>query len=134
MYLALLDEKEKELFLGLAYNLAAADGNYSDEEKAVISGYCQEMQFGFDEKNMVKATDVLLDLINSNSSMKTKKIIIFELVGLAMADASYDADERALINLAEKQFGVKKGYANNCEGELSKYIEFQTKLNQIVLG
>jgi len=134
MYLTLLNEKEKEAFLGLAYNLAAADGNYSDEEKDVISGYCEEMQYKFDEKSMVKSTDTLLNMVNANSSEKTKKIIIFELVGLAMADNNYDEDERALISLMEKKFSIDIGYANKCEEELNKYIEFQQKLNQIVIG
>lgn len=134
MYLALLNEREKEMFLGVAYNLATADGNYSDEEKAVIDGYCQEMQFEFDEKKMVKETDILLDMISSDVSMKIKKIIVFELIGLAMADGSYDTDERKLISLAERQFGIETGFADKCESELTKYIEFQTKLNQIVLG
>lgn len=38
MYLNLLKENEKELFICLAYDLASADGNYSDEE-GVISNY-----------------------------------------------------------------------------------------------
>ncbi len=134
MYLTLLDEKEKESFLGLAYNLAAADGNYSDEEKAMIRSYCQEMQFEFDDTKMVKETSELLNAINSGSNTKIKKIIIFELIGLAMADGGYDKDEKELINLAEKQFGIEEGFAKKCEDGLIKYIEFQTALNQIVLG
>lgn len=43
MYLAVLSKEAKELFLGLAFDLASADGNYSDEEKVIINGYCQEM-------------------------------------------------------------------------------------------
>ena len=42
MYLTLLNEKEKEIFLGVAFQLAAVDGYYSDEEKEMINGYCQE--------------------------------------------------------------------------------------------
>lgn len=34
MYLALLNESEKAVFLGMTYNLATVDGDYSDSEKS----------------------------------------------------------------------------------------------------
>ncbi len=79
MYLALLSEKEKEMFLGVAFNLAAVDGDYSDEEKTVINGYCQEMQCIFDEKTMVKPMDVLIKDIKSNSDNRIKKFLFLSL-------------------------------------------------------
>lgn len=134
MYLSLLSEKEKELFLGLAFNLAVSDGNYSDEEKAVMNEYCREMQYELNENNIVKSTDILIEEINSTSNMKVKKIIIFELIGLAMTDNCYHDEEGALIRELEIQFGIDEGYAKKCKSELTKYIEFQTELNQFVLG
>lgn len=133
MYLALLSEKEKEMFLGVAFNLAAVDGDYSDEEKTVINGYCQEMQCIFDEKTMVKPMDVLIKDIKSNSDNRIKKIFVFELIGLAMADGNYDEDERALINKLEVEFDIGLGFAKKCETILNEYIAFQTKLNQLIL-
>lgn len=133
MYLALLNEKEKEMFLGAAFNLVAVDGDYSDEEKVVINGYCQEMQCIFDEKTMVKPMDELIKDIKSNSDNKIKKIFVFELIGLAMADENYDEDERALINKLEVEFDIGIGFAKKCEAILSEYIAFQTKLNQLIL-
>ena len=132
MYLALLNEKEKEAFLGVAFQLAAVDGYYSDEEKEMINGYCQEMQCVFDEKTMVKPVDLLIKDIKLNSDNKIKKIFVFELIGLAMADGNYDENERALINKLEEEFELGSGFAMNCEAVLKKYIEFQTKLNQLI--
>lgn len=133
MYLALLNEKEKEMFLDVAFNLVAVDGNYSDEEKAVINGYCQEMQCIFDEKTMVKPMDVLIKDIKSNSNNRIKKIFVFELIGLALADGNYDEDERELINKLEMEFDIGLGFAKKCEDILNEYIAFQTKLNQLIL-
>ena len=133
MYLALLSEKEKEMFLGVAFNLAAVDGDYSDEEKAIINGYCQEMQCIFDEKTMVKPTDVLIKDIKSNSDNRIKKIFIFELIGVAMTDGNYDENERALINKLEVEFDIGLGFAKNCEIVLKEYVVLQTKLNQLIL-
>ena len=39
MYLALLNEEKKKLFLDLSYCIASADGVYSDDEKLMISSY-----------------------------------------------------------------------------------------------
>lgn len=135
MYLALLSEKEKEIFLNVAFNLVTADGDYSDEEKAVIAGYCQEMQYTytFDKKRTVKSIDVLINDIRSNSDNKIKKIFVFELIGLAMADGNYDESERNLINKLEMEFDIDLGFARDCETVLNEYIAFQTKLNQLIL-
>lgn len=134
MYLALLSKEEKEIFLGIAFHLAVADGDYSDEEKEVMNGYCQETQCVFDEKTMVKPIDTLIKAIKLNSDNRVKKIFIFELIGLVMADSNYSEDERTLINNLEMEFDIGPGFAENCETVLSEYIAFQTKLNQLILG
>ena len=133
MYLALLSEREKDMFLGVAFNLAVADGDYSDGEKAVVNGYCQEMQCVFDESTMVKPLDVLIKDIKLNSDKRIQRIFIFELMGLVMADGKYNEVERALINKLETEFDVVQGFVENCETALNEYIAFQTKLNQLIL-
>ena len=60
MYLALLNENEKKSFLGMVFNLATVDGDYSDVEKNLIDAYCQEMTCVFDEKSMVKPMEELI--------------------------------------------------------------------------
>ena len=134
MYLALLNENEKVEFLELAYNLATIDGDYSEAEKNMIAGYCQELQIEFDEKAMVNPMDELIKKIAQNSNEKTKKIIIFELIGLAMADENYDNDERKIIANMENEFGVPGNFANTCENILNEYITFQNRINSLVIG
>lgn len=134
MYLAVLSKEEKELFIGLAYNIAVSDGNYSDEEKRTILGYCQEMQMDFDQKVMIKPIDDIVERIKVVSNKTSKKIIIFEALGLAMSDGIYGEDERVIINNMEKDFEIEKGFINKCEAILKEYIEFQTNINHLILG
>lgn len=134
MYLAILSEEEKELFLGLAYNLAAIDGEYSDEERTMIAGYCQEMQIEFDEERAVKSVDELLGRIKAISDDRTKKIIVFEAIGLAMADGKYYENERKLVDKMEKEFGIEAGFSEKCESIINEYLVFQKKTNQLILG
>lgn len=134
MYLALLNESEKEVFLGMAYNLATIDRDYSDAEKAMINGYCQELQCQFDEKSMIKPMELLIQTVKEKSSEKVKKIFIFELVGLAMADENYDSDERKLISQMLTEYNINPDFANKCESILNEYIGFQGRINELVLG
>jgi hypothetical protein len=133
MYLSVLNSEEKALFLGLSYNLATSDGVYSTEEKATIAGYCQEMQTTFDEEKMVKPTDEIIHVLSEKSTEKTKKIIVFEAIGLAMADNNYDDGERKIVLDMEKEFGLASGFAAKCEAVLKEYISFQNKINALVL-
>lgn len=134
MYLAVLSAEEKELFLGLAYKLSVADGEYSEEEKAIMQSYCHEMQCEFDVNRMVKSIDQLINRLNEIADLRVKKIVIFEAIGLTMADGIYGESERTIISNIETFFGVEKGFAGKCENILNEYISFQTKINQLILG
>ena len=133
MYLALLEDNEKELFLGLAYNLAAVDGDYSDAERAIIAGYCQEMFMDFDENTMIKPIEMIIEELGG-STERAKKIVIFESIGLAMSDGNYDNLERNIVAQMCDAFGIDKTYVDNCEKMLNDYISFQNDLNALVVG
>lgn len=134
MYLALLKEEHKELFLGLAFNLALADGDYSDEEKAVIASYCQEMKIVFNKEKMVRPVNELISRINLLCDIQEKKIIVFETIGLAMSDYNYDERERKLIKLMTDTFDLGDGFTNECESILNEYISFQGEINKLIIG
>lgn len=134
MYLTLLKEEQKELFLGLAFHLASADGDYSDEEKAVIAGYCQEMQMTFDQDKMVKPIKEIISKINLSCNSCEKRIIVFEAIGLVMADNNYDEVERRIVKLMTDTFDLGDRFAKNCEVVLNEYISFQNRINKLVIG
>ncbi|MDY6232139.1 hypothetical protein [Peptostreptococcus porci] len=134
MYLALLTEREKIVFLGMAYNIATIDGDYSDAEKAMINGYCHELQCQFDENTMIKPMESLIQAIKVNSSEKTKKIFVFELIGLSLADVNYGSDERKLISQMLTEYNIDSDFANKCESMVSEYIGFQGRINKLILG
>lgn len=134
MYLGTLNNEEKELFLGLAFHLACADGDYSEEEREMMQAYCHEMQVVFDQSKVLKSIDQILNAIKQTCGNKVRKIIIFEVIGLVMADGKYDEAERVLISRMESEFGVESGFAEKCEDILKEYISFQKRINEFVLG
>lgn len=134
MYLATLNSEEKKLFLSLAYHLASSDGNYSFEEEVMILGYCNEMGISFGKELISKDLDYIFKEFMEKSSLQTKKIIVFEAIGLAISDKKYDAEEREMILKMQDLFHIEKTFVENCERILDEYIEFQNRVNEIVLG
>lgn len=133
MYLSVLSNEEKALFLGLAYDLAVSDGNYSAEEQAAIAGYSQEMQLPFDENSMKKPIDAIIDKLSEISDMRTKKIVVFESIGLVMADHNFDERERAIVAKMETEFRIPQSFGKKCEDILNEYFAFQDRINKLVL-
>lgn len=133
MYLSVLNSAERVLFLGLAYHLATSDGEYSSEEQATIEGYCQEVQVQFDDNTMIKPIDYIINELTIKSNVKVKKIIVFEAIGLAMADNNYDEGERNIVNQMISAFGLDSIFSNECEQVIKEYISFQNRINKLVL-
>lgn len=132
MFLNLLDERKKSLFLGLAYNLAQVDGNYSKEEELMIQSYCQEMQIEFNMRMAKDTASIVSDLCTICDS-KEKRIIAFEIIGLAMIDGKYDLSEKELIENMVEKFGVDNEFTEKCEIEISRYMEVQKEINKLIM-
>ena len=133
MYLSLLSTEEKHLFLKIAYTLSHADGVYSDEEQMAINEYCKEMNISFDDNITIEPLDRILDDLDIATDHRNKKIIIFELIGLALAEGDYSESEKDYINAIEKRLDVDHKFSECCEEELRKYIDFQVNLNRMIL-
>ena len=134
MYLSILKEEEKKLFLGFVYYVAASEGNIGDEEKKVIGIYCNEMMIEpvYDKPEL--SCIQVVDNISRMATEKEKKIILFEILGLAMADNRYDKSEKNMIHDAAKKFGLSDEFVIQCEQTINEYITFQSRLNNLILS
>lgn len=133
MYLSILKENEKKMFLDLAYALSSADGNMADEEKTMIHHYCDEMGIVKQTPSAVVKTEVVKELVET-SELQSKKIIVFELIGLAMADNSYNETEKQFIIEIVSKFDLPNNFVNSCEKIILEYLSFQDKINNLILG
>ena len=133
MYLALLKQNEKENFLKLAVALSSADGNFGEEEHFMISQYCDEMGIENHIPTDIKK-DLAINEIANDSTEQNKKIIIFELLGLAMSDKNFaEAEETLIISLADK-LKLNADYVGNCKEMITKYLELQNQINNYIIG
>lgn len=135
MYLSLLREDEKNLFLGLAYKVSNIDGDFGDMEKLMIDSYCEEMKIinNIEFYNECHIEEIEKSIVEK-CDMKTKKIIIFEIIGLATSDGKYDVEEKEYISKLAEKFMIESGYINKCENIINEYMSFQNKINMLVIG
>lgn len=134
MFLNLLKPEEKTLFLEFAYSLAHEDGNFAEAEKAMMEAYSGEMGLTFDLTHAPKDAHVLVQQMAETMTPEEKKIAFFELVGLALADGEYGADERKALQDLTRAFGVTEADAQECETLLGEYFALQKKITAAVLG
>ncbi len=133
MYLALLNENQKKLFLGLAYNLASMDGDYSEQEKQMIDSYCMEMHIEFNDSIVDKEVNNIVNEMNETCNEQLKRVIIFESIGLAMSDGKYDEKEKDFIVMMTKTFGIDSNFVEHSEKLLTEFIKIQLNINNLVI-
>lgn len=133
MYLSLLTSELKNRFLDLSLILIAADGKITDTEEKILMEYCSEMNISPPENTSSPNLNELLDIISETADTKQKKIIVFELMGIALADSNYDGTEKKIIELASVYFGLENDYLEKCENIITEYLSLQNKINDIVI-
>lgn len=134
MYLSLLKEEQKRVFLELAYEIAFLDNDLSEEERIMIESYCNEMQMEVPPFIRARSMTEFIETIKEGWGEREKKIILFEIIGLAMIDSNYDEEERKSIISMTEIFGLTDEFRDECEILLKEYFEMQSRMNTLVLG
>ena len=134
MYLMNLSEKVKKAFLELAYLVAVSDNDYSDDEKLVMEAYKKELQIEYDLNNLEGNIDpeAVVQVLCAEANEAEKKIIVFEITGLAMTDNQYDDEERKMIKQMNAAFKLDDDYPSKCEALINKYVELQSQIDALV--
>ena len=87
---------KESLFLDAAILLSNSDGNMSDQEKEIILQLCEEMQIKPTFSSSRQLESALREM-STISNLKTKKIFVFELAGVILADGIFDESEKKII-------------------------------------
>lgn len=106
MLLGQLSENSKKLFLQLEMLLANIDGSFSTSEKELIERHCKEMGIYSADYGADISLDETVKNIYENMSIKEKKIILIELITLAVIDGVYDDKEKELVDSLRKMLGI----------------------------
>lgn len=131
MFLNQLNQKEKETFMSLSVHVANSNGILADEEKEMIQEYCREMGLdSFNVKDAVPMEDVLT--VFKQSDLHIRKIVLFEILGLAYADGEYEDTEDDFIIQFATAIELNKETVEEQETLLVEYLEILKKIVQIV--
>ena len=103
MFVNLFDQEEKEKFLELIYKMATCDGVYAEEEKELLNNY--KIEFGIDQIPDTLSVHDLVQYFAEKTDDK-KKIVLFELYGMVLADDEIGEQEKDLFEEIKKIFAL----------------------------
>ena len=127
MFLNQLNQNEKEAFMSLSVHVANANGILANEEKEMIQEYCREMGIdSFDEKDIASMDNVLA--VFEQSDLRIKKIVLFEILGLAYADGEYEDSEDNFVMRFAAELGLNNNTVKEQKDLLVEYLEILKKI------
>lgn len=88
MFLKEFNKEEAKAFINLVNQFANVDDNFVKEEEKLIKEYKNELNLEEDYE-LILAYDEVISILR-RSSERIKKIVYFELVGLALIDGNYE--------------------------------------------
>ncbi|MGL5149601.1 MAG: hypothetical protein ACRC7N_03385 [Clostridium sp.] len=91
MFLNELNKNEAIAFLNLVDIFSKVDNVLANEEKELIEDYKEELEIKSEEISNISYDEVIASLKESND--RNKRIVYFELVGLALVDGEYEEKE-----------------------------------------
>lgn len=106
MFLNKLNKEESICFLNLVSIFTKVDNKFAREEKVLVDEYKEELGIGTEEIIAMEYDDIIKKL--SDSSEKSKLIIYFELVGLALVDGDYEDQEVDFLEKIASEFKVSR--------------------------
>ena len=130
----LLDElsmEEKKAFWNIANVLASVDGRVMEEE-SILNQYNEEMgvNFAFIDASLVDI-DKEIESIRS-SSLRSRKIVYFELFGVAYADTEFDDKEKAILDKVSHGLGISDDIREVLEKSVTTIYDTYRKLGEVL--
>jgi tellurite resistance protein len=106
MFLRELNKDESMCFLNLVSIFAKVDNKFAKEEKVLVDEYREELGI-YSEEIKTMEYDEIINILKKSSD-KAKKIIYFELVGLALVDGEYEDEEVDFLEKIADEFNIAR--------------------------
>ncbi len=127
MFLNRLTVLEKENFVSLALHAAESNEVVTDEEYAMFEEYCREMGIAFFDSKNEKPLDEVISFFKE-SDLRSKKIVLLEMIGLMYADGSYDELEKKFVLDFSSGIGLSDKDVEKMEKLILEYLSFTEKV------
>ena len=130
----LLDEltmEEKKAFWNIANVLASVDGRVM-EEVSILNQYNEEMgvNFAFIDASLVDVKKEIESI--KSSSLRSRKIVYFELFGVAYADTEFDDKEKAVLDEVSAGLDITDGDREVLEQSVKTIYDTYRKIGEVL--
>lgn len=135
MFLNELNKNEGIAFMQLVKILANSDNVFAKEEKTLYADYLEELNIKESEISAVDPDSIFESL--KDSSERSKNIIYFELIGLALIDGEYEEKEVDFLEEVGEKLEIKRNkrisFANYFHSFIDVYsfsvVDAESKIN-----
>ena len=110
MYLELLTEAERRVFLDIAHQAVECDGNIAQEEMEMLDSYRNECMLT-DYVRSANTLDQNLEILKS-SERSHRKIVLLELIGIWSADREWKDAELQMMDKVAKELAIPDSRVN----------------------
>ena len=128
MYLRRLSQPAKEVFIDIAKYLCNADGIVDKREEKLLAAYGEELQMTIS----LDAPQKSLEALATNRIQK--RIVVLELMGLALVDGTYADEEKAFFKLLGEKLDLRPTFTERCEASIREYMAVQKEIDEVIFG
>ena len=129
MFLEILQDDQKDLFLQLAV-IAARENGYVDEaESEMLLKFASEMKIP-PRAEAIMSLDEIVDELAKSCDKREKKIVLFETAGIMNSDGEYNDEEYEFIKKIADKFEISEEELGAMMGLVSDYVAL---FNEIII-
>lgn len=108
MYLNILNDEQKELFVDMCIHVAMSNDQFAEEEKHCIDLYCQEMGIASPRYEARASYNATVEAILCSCGTQEIKAIVLELAALVLSDSKYEQIEKEFMSNLIQRFGISE--------------------------
>ena len=123
MFLDRLNEKQQRIFFQAAQLLVGSDGKYDRREAHHLESIKAELTLG-ETPLAANSVEEIVSELGAFDRPLVRNILVFELVGIAMADATVQDAEAAVLTVICAALGVP-------EGRIELYRDFAVRMREL---
>lgn len=106
MLLFELSKEESKAFMRIVLEFVSIDNKVNREEKNIVAKYLSKLNLSREEANNLTVEEAK-EILNSSED-KIKKMIYFDLLGVALIDGDYETSEIDFLDEIANQFNISR--------------------------
>jgi uncharacterized tellurite resistance protein B-like protein len=134
MLLSTLNRKEKLKFLDLALHMVYIDGKPSDLEQRLLNMMLAEVGDNIVSEYFFKLSDTLEEtiLFFDVLDLKTRKIVYYNLLKIALNESFYNATEHDFLEMIRTRFHIHEAQKNQIIKAVYKEKDLRSEIEHIL--